>query len=103
MQVSCRCSAGVQVSCRCRCHAGVSSHFLNSLIYIGSGKLAAQWTEKEHAGVSSHFLNSLIYIGSGKLAAQWTEKEHDFGTRHAKSPNFLREDVEISVIHDWPF
>jgi hypothetical protein len=58
---------------------------------------------RQRAGVSSHFLNSLIYIGSGKLAAQWTEKEHDFGTRHAKSPNFLREDVEISVIHDWPF
>jgi hypothetical protein len=50
-----------------------------------------------------HFLNPLFYIGSGKLAAQWTEKEHDFGARRAKSSNFQRENVDISVIHDWRF
>jgi len=53
--------------------------------------------------MSSHFLNSLFYIGSGKLAVQWMEKEHDFGTRRAKSSNFPPENVEISVIHDWRF
>jgi hypothetical protein len=55
-----------------------------------------------HAGVSSHFLNSLFSIGSGKLAAQLVEKEHNFGARRAKSSNFPPENVEISVIHDWP-
>jgi hypothetical protein len=57
--------------------------------------------DKFRVGVSSHFLNSLFYIGSGKIAAQWPEKEHDFGTRRAKSSNFPRQNVEISVIHDW--
>ena len=53
-----------------------------------------------HVMQFSLFKLSVLYW-PGKLAAQWTEKEHHFGARRAKSSNFLSENVEISVIHDW--